>query len=203
MIAQLIFLGVVGCLTGIVSAAFIDRYALAVYLGWLAIEVVLLMALRRTDVKWLLTFALSTLVLIKYFSVWYSCTLEYCNDDAFFAIIAIAMEYYASVFTLNSIVGWISKKREEEKSLIRYKNNKSLLRAVEMGIEEKQKLLNQQSRAIEIIALLNACGSSTVSVQENQNYKRAEDIKVQLAELEVKRAKIEFSIEAYEENRAK
>lgn len=161
------------------------------------------MALRRTDVKWLLTFALSTLVLIKYFSVWYSCTLEYCDDDAFFAIIAIAMEYYASVFTLNSIVGWISKKREEEKSLIRYKNNKSLLRAVEMGIEEKQKLLNQQSRAIEIIALLNACGSSTVSIQENQNNKRAENIKTQLAELEAQRAKIEFSIEAYEESKAK
>ena len=49
--AQLILLRVVGCLTGIVSAAFIDRYALAVYLGWLAIKVVLLMALRRTDVK--------------------------------------------------------------------------------------------------------------------------------------------------------
>jgi len=201
--AQLILLGVVGCLTGIVSAAFIDGYALVVYLGWLAIEIVLLMALRRTDVKWLLTFALSTLVLIKYFSVWYSCTLEYCDDDAFFAIIAIAMEYYASVFTLNSIVGWISKKREEEKSLIRYKNNKSLLRAVEMGIEEKQKLLNQQSRAIEIIALLNACGSSTVSIQENQNNKRAENIKTQLAELEAQRAKIEFSIEAYEESKAK
>ena len=201
--AQLILLGVVGCLTGIVSAAFIDGYALVVYLGWLAIEIVLLMALRRTDVKWLLTFALSTLVLIKYFSVWYSCTLEYCDDDAFFAIIAIAMEYYASVFTLNSIVGWISKKREEEKSLIRYKNNKSLLRAVEMGIEEKQKLLNQQSRAIEIIALLNACGSSTVSIQENQHNKRAENIKTQLAELEAQRAKIEFSIEAYEESKAK
>lgn len=201
--AQLILLGVVGCLTGIVSAAFIDGYALVVYLGWLAIEIVLLMALRRTDVKWLLTFALSTLVLIKYFSVWYSCTLEYCDDDAFFAIIAIAMEYYASGFTLNSIVGWISKKREEEKSLIRYKNNKSLLRAVEMGIEEKQKLLNQQSRAIEIIALLNACGSSTVSIQENQNNKRAENIKTQLAELEAQRAKIEFSIEAYEESKAK
>lgn len=113
------------------------------------------------------------------------------------------MEYYAPLFTLNSILGWISKKREEEKSLIRYKNNKSLLRAVEMGIEEKQKLLNQQSRAIEIIALLNACGSNTVSIQENQNYKRAEDIKAQLAELETERAKIEFSIEAYEENRAK
>lgn len=67
--AQLILLGVVGCLTGIVSAAFIDGYALVVYLGWLAIEIVLLMALRRTDVKWLLTFALSTLVLIKYFSL--------------------------------------------------------------------------------------------------------------------------------------
>lgn len=158
--ALLILLGVVGCLTGIVSAAFIDRYALAVYLGWLAIEVVLLMALRRTDVKWLLTFALSTLVLIKYFSVWYSCTLEYCDDDVFLAIFVIAYEYYASLFTLNSIVGWISKKREEEKSLIRYKNNKSLLRAVEMGIEEKQKLLNQQSRLLEITALLNACGSS-------------------------------------------
>lgn len=40
--AQLILLGVVGCLTGIVSAAFIDGYALVVYLGWLAIEIVLL-----------------------------------------------------------------------------------------------------------------------------------------------------------------
>mgnify|MGYP004453850685 CR=1 FL=1 len=203
LMAELILLGAVGCLTGIVSVVFIDRYALAVYLGWLAIEVVLLTALRRTDVKWILAFTASTVILAVNFSVWYSCTLEYADGNVYFAIIAIAMEYYAPLFILNSIVGWISKKHEEEKSLIRYKNNKSLLRAVEMGIEEKQKLLNQQSRAIEIIALLNACGSSTVSIQRNQNYKCAEDVKTQLAELEAERAKIEFSIEAYEENRAK
>ena len=203
LMAELILLGAVGCLTGIVSVVFIDRYALAVYLGWLAIEVVLLTALRRTDVKWILAFTASTVILAVNFSVWYSCTLEYADGNVYFAIFTIAVEYYAPLFILNSIVGWISKKHEEEKSLIRYKNNKSLLRAVEMGIEEKQKLLNQQSRAIEIIALLNACGSSTVSIQKNQNYKRAEDIKAQLAELETERAKIEFSIEAYEENRAK
>ena len=88
-------------------------------------------------------------------------------------------------------------------SSTKYKNDKNILRTLERDIDGKQQLLNQQSRLLEITALLNACGSSTVSIQENQNYKRAEDIKVQLAELEVKRAKIEFSIEAYEENRAK
>lgn len=194
--------GAAGCLLGIVYAAGSDGYTLAVYLGWLAIEVVLFSTVKYKEIKWILAFIVSTAVISKTFSIWAPYVSDFWDSD-FEMVFIISMEYYAPLFTLNSILGWISKKREEEKSLIRYKNNKSLLRAVEMGIEEKQKLLNQQSRAIEIIALLNACGSNTVSIQENQNYKRAEDIKAQLAELEVKRAKIEFSIEAYEENRAK
>ena len=191
--------GAVGCLLGIVSAAGSDGYTLAVYLGWLAIEVVLFSTVKYKEIKWILAFIVSTAVISKTFSIYVS---DFWDSD-FEMVFIISMQYYAPLFTLNSILGWISKKREEEKSLIRYKNNKSLLRAVEMGIEEKQKLLNQQSRAIEIIALLNACGSNTVSIQENQNYKRAEDIKAQLAELEAQRAKIEFSIEAYEKSRAK
>ena len=191
--------GAVGCLLGIVYAAGSDGYTLAVYLGWLAIEVVLFSTVKYKEIKWILAFIVSTAVISKTFSIYVS---DFWDSD-FEMVFIISMQYYAPLFTLNSILGWISKKREEEKSLIRYKNNKSLLRAVEMGIEEKQKLLNQQSRAIEIIALLNACGSNTVSIQENQNYKRTEDIKAQLAELEAQRAKIEFSIEAYEKSRAK
>lgn len=204
LMAELILLGVVGCFTGIVSAAFIDRYALAVYLGWLAIEVVLLTVLRyKKDVKWLLAFTASTVILAVNFSVWYSCTLEYADDNVYFAVFAIAIEYYVSLFSLNAIIVRVSKKREEKDSLIRYENNKNKLRTLEMCIEKKQQLLNQQSRLLEITALLNACGSSTVSIQKNQNYKRAENIKTQLAELEAQRAKIEFSIEAYEESKAK
>lgn len=191
--------GAVGCLLGIVYAAGSDGYTLAVYLGWLAIEVVLFSTVKYKEIKWILAFIVSTAVISKTFSIYVS---DFWDSD-FEMVFIISMQYYAPLFTLNFILGWISKKREEEKSLIRYKNNKSLLRAVEMGIEEKQKLLNQQSRAIEIIALLNACGSNTVSIQENQNYKRAEDIKAQLAELEAQHAKIEFSIEAYEKSRAK
>lgn len=191
--------GAAGCLSGIVYAAGSDGYTLAVYLGWLAIEVVLFSTVKYKEIKWILAFIVSTAVISKTFSIYVS---DFWDSD-FEMVFIISMQYYAPLFTLNSILGWISKKREEEKSLIRYKNNKSLLRAVEMGIEEKQKLLNQQSREIEIIALLNACGSNTVSIQENQNYKRAEDIKAQLAELEAQRAKIEFSIEAYEKSRAK
>lgn len=191
--------GAVGCLLGIVYAAGSDGYTLAVYLGWLAIEVVLFSTVKYKEIKWILAFIVSTAVISKTFSIYVS---DFWDSD-FEMVFIISMQYYAPLFTLNFILGWISKKREEEKSLIRYKNNKSLLRAVEMGIEEKQKLLNQQSRAIEIIALLNACGSSTVSIQKNQNYKRAENIKTQLAELEAQRAKIEFSIEAYEESKAK
>ena len=191
--------GAAGCLSGIVYAAGSDGYTLAVYLGWLALEVVLFSTVKYKEIKWILAFIVSTAVISKTFSIYVS---DFWDSD-FEMVFIISMQYYAPLFTLNSILGWISKKREEEKSLIRYKNNKSLLRAVEMGIEEKQKLLNQQSREIEIIALLNACGSNTVSIQENQNYKRAEDIKAQLAELEAQRAKIEFSIEAYEKSRAK
>ena len=191
--------GAAGCLSGIVYAAGSDGYTLAVYLGWLAIEVVLFSTVKYKEIKWILAFIVSTAVISKTFSIYVS---DFWDSD-FEMVFIISMQYYTPLFTLNSILGWISKKREEEKSLIRYKNNKSLLRAVEMGIEEKQKLLNQQSREIEIIALLNACGSNTVSIQENQNYKRAEDIKAQLAELEAQRAKIEFSIEAYEKSRAK
>ena len=191
--------GAAGCLSGIVYAAGSDGYTPAVYLGWLAIEVVLFSTVKYKEIKWILAFIVSTAVISKTFSIYVS---DFWDSD-FEMVFIISMQYYAPLFTLNSILGWISKKREEEKSLIRYKNNKSLLRAVEMGIEEKQKLLNQQSREIEIIALLNACGSNTVSIQENQNYKRAEDIKAQLAELEAQRAKIEFSIEAYEKSRAK
>ena len=107
------------------------------------------------------------------------------------------------MYPLSLLGDWISKEKAKETALTKYKNDKNILRTLERDIDGKQQLLNQQSRLLEITALLNACGSSTVSIQENQNYKRAEDIKVQLAELEVKRAKIEFSIEAYEENRAK
>lgn len=95
------------------------------------------------------------------------------------------------------------QRESKESSFNKIQNDKNILRALERDIDGKQQLLNQQNRLLEMTALLNACGSNTVSIQENQNYMRAEDIKVQLAELEAKHAKIEFSIEAYEENRTK
>ena len=106
------------------------------------------------------------------------------------------------MYPLSLLGDWISKEKAKETALTKYKNDKNILRTLERDIDGKQQLLNQQNRLLEITALLNACGSSTVSIQKNQNYKRAEDIKTQLAELEAQRAKIEFSIEAYEEGKA-
>lgn len=196
----LIVVGTISIPESIMIAAYSDDYVFAIYSVWLVFEFVVLSVIKSKAPKWIL--ALIASAGITAFFIWYEYTSEPWDYDLEMVLV-MAEVYFTPLYPLSLLTGWISKEQAKEAALTKYKNDKNILRTLERDIDEKQQLLNQQNRLLEITALLNACGSSTVSIQKNQNYKRAEDIKAQLAELEAQRAKIEFSIEAYEKNRAK
>ena len=196
----LIVVGTFSIPEGIMIAAYSVDYVFAIYSVWLVFEFVVLSVIKSKVPKWIV--ALMASAGITAFFIWYMYTSKPWTYDLEMVLV-MAVVYFAPLYPLSLLTGWISKEKAKEAALTKYKNDKNILRTLERDIDGKQQLLNQQSRLLEITALLNACGSSTVSIQKNQNYKRAEDIKAQLAELEAKRAKIEFSIEAYEETRAK
>ena len=181
-------------------AAYSDDYVFAIYSVWLVFEFVVLSVIKSKAPKWGLALTASTGITV--FFIWYMYTSKRWDYDLEMVLV-MAVVCFTPLYPLSLLGDWISKEKAKEAALTKYKNDKNILRALERDIDGKQQLLNQQNRLLEITALLNACGSSTVSIQKNQNYKRAENIKAQLAELEAKRAKIEFSIEAYEESRAK
>ena len=195
--SELIVVGTILIPEGIMIAAYSDDYVFAIYSVWLVFEFVVLSESKAP--KWFL--ALIASAGITAFFIWYEYTSEPWDYDLEMVLVMVAV-YFTPLYPLSLLTGWISKEKAKEAALTKYKNDKNILRTLERDIDEKQQLLNQQNRLLEITALLNACGSSTVSIQKNQNYKRAEDVKAQLAELEAKRAKIEFSIEAYEEGKA-
>lgn len=196
----LIFVGAVSIPEGIMIAAYSDDYVFAIYSVWLVFEFVVLSVIKSKAPKWGVALTASTGITV--FFIWYMYTSKRWDYDLEMVLV-MAVVCFTPLYPLSLLGDWISKEKAKEAALTKYKNDKNILRALERDIDGKQQLLNQQNRLLEITALLNACGSSTVSIQKNQNYKRAENIKAQLAELEAKRAKIEFSIEAYEENRAK
>ena len=196
----LIFVGAVSIPEGVMIAAYSDDYVFAIYSVWLVFEFVVLSVIKSKAPKWGL--ALVASAGITAFFIWYMYTSKSWDYDLEMVLI-MAVVCFTPLYPLSLLGDWISKEKAKEAALTKYKNDKNILRALERDIDGKQQLLNQQNRLLEITALLKACGSSTVSIQKNQNYKRAEDIKAQLAELETECAKIEFSIEAYEENRAK
>lgn len=196
----LIFVGAVSIPEGIMIAAYSDDYVFAIYSVWLVFEFVVLSVIKSKAPKWGLALTASTGITV--FFIWYMYTSKRWDYDLEMVLV-MAVVCFTPLYPLSLLGDWISKEKAKEAALTKYKNDKNILRALERDIDGKQQLLNQQNRLLEITALLNACGSSTVSIQKNQNYKRAENIKAQLAELEAKRAKIEFSIEAYEESRAK
>lgn len=185
---------------GCAIAAHSDDYVFAIYSVWLVFEFVVLSVIKSKAPKWVLALTASTGITV--FFIWYMYTSKRWDYDLEMVLV-MAVVCFTPLYPLSLLGDWISKEKAKEAALTKYKNDKNILRALERDIDGKQQLLNQQNRLLEITALLNACGSSTVSIQKNQNYKRAENIKAQLAELEAKRAKIEFSIEAYEESRAK
>lgn len=196
----LIFVGAVSIPEGIMIAAYSDDYVFAIYSVWLVFEFVVLSVIKSKAPKWGVALTASTGITV--FFIWHMYTSKRWDYDLEMVLV-MAVVCFTPLYPLSLLGDWISKEKAKEAALTKYKNDKNILRALERDIDGKQQLLNQQNRLLEITALLNACGSSTVSIQKNQNYKRAENIKAQLAELEAKRAKIEFSIEAYEENRAK
>lgn len=196
----LIFVGAVSIPEGVMIAAYSDDYVFAIYSVWLVFEFVVLSVIKSKAPKWGL--ALVASAGITAFFIWYMYTSKSWDYDLEMVLI-MAVVCFTPLYPLSLLGDWISKEEAKETALTKYKNDKNILRALERDIDGKRQLLNQQSRLLEITALLNACGSNTVSIQKNQNYKYAEDVKTQLAELEAKRAKIEFSIEAYEESRAK
>lgn len=197
--SELIVVGTILIPEGIMIAAYSDDYVFAIYSVWLVFEFVVLSVIKSKAPKWIL--ALIASAGITAFFIWYEYTSEPWDYDLEMVLVMVAV-YFTPLYPLSLLTGWISKEKAKEAALTKYKNDKNILRTLERDIDGKQQLLNQQNRLLEITALLNACGSSTVSIQKNQNYKRAEDIKTQLAELEAQRAKIEFSIEAYEEGKA-
>lgn len=195
----LIIVGIIEIPVGFSLAKSSGCYVSAIFGIWLILELVVFSVIKSKVPKWVLAF-MATIGMASLF-IKYTFTGELRNFGLALMLL-IGPVCFTPMYPLSLLGDWISKEKAKEPALTKYKNDKNILRTLERDIDGKQQLLNQQNRLLEITALLNACGSSTVSIQKNQNYKRAEDIKTQLAELEAQRAKIEFSIEAYEEGKA-
>lgn len=115
----------------------------------------------------------------------------------FLAIICFAI----LLFSLKALEGQgknTAKRKVPASLILRYKKELENLNKLKRETNEKQQLLGNKERVVELLALLKDCGSDTVSFQENSNYKDVEKLKEQLAKLKDECNKAKQSVERIE-----
>ena len=105
------------------------------------------------------------------------------------------------LFSLKALEGQgknTAKRKVPASLILRYKKELENLNKLKRETNEKQQLLGNKERVVELLALLKDCGSDTVSFQENSNYKDVEKLKEQLAKLKDECNKAKQSVERIE-----